>query len=111
MNNHNHITRDIKRKGECPGCDEYHNRKEDRKVNTDAIHDYIYIIKKFLQDVIFFGDDVEFFYIDRKKRDDSIEEIAYLGFEESKSMGYKVTIYWDGTSKVEYVKKPSVIID
>ena len=30
--NHNHITRDIKRKGECPGCDEYHNRKIKRKV-------------------------------------------------------------------------------
>lgn len=23
---HNHITRDIKPLGQCPGCDEYHNR-------------------------------------------------------------------------------------
>lgn len=27
MTQHNHITRDIKPKGECPSCDEYHRNK------------------------------------------------------------------------------------
>lgn len=29
-NRHNHVTRDIKPPGQCPGCDDYHNRGESR---------------------------------------------------------------------------------
>ena len=30
--NHNHITRDIKPKGQCPACDEYHNKRSPKKL-------------------------------------------------------------------------------
>ena len=36
---HNHVTRDIKPLGQCPGCDDYHNSKL-RKIRVEAAEEY-----------------------------------------------------------------------
>jgi hypothetical protein len=35
MDRHNHITRDIKQFGECPVCDQYHNKTERQRWEED----------------------------------------------------------------------------